>query len=81
MNAGVEGHEYDVFLGFDLMTYKPIIILFECLDLKMKQLEFKNNDIDRIVNSDLYKFLVSKNYFLVNWLHGDLIFVNREFRD
>ena len=81
MNVDVEGHEYDVFLGFDLMTYKPSIISVEYLDLKMKQLEFKNNDINRIVNSDLYKFLVSKNYFLVNWLHGDLIFVNREFRD
>ena len=47
----------------------------------MKELEFKNNDIYRILNSNLYKFLTDNNYFLVNWLHGDLIFVNREFRD
>ena len=81
MNVDVEGHEYDVFLGFDLMKYRPSIISVEYLDLKMKQLEFKNNDIYRILDSDLYKFLTDNNYFLVNWLHGDLIFVNREFRD
>ena len=36
MNVDVEGHEHDVFLGFDLTKYKPSIISVEYLDLKMK---------------------------------------------
>jgi len=51
------------------------------IDLDMKYLEFKNNDLQRIVNSDLYKHLLNNKYHFVNWLHGDLIFVHRDFRD
>ena len=29
----------------------------------------------------LYKYITSKNYHFVNWLHGDLIFVSNDFRD
>ena len=45
MNIDVEGHELDIFKGFDLQLYKPSVISVEFLDLKMKQLEFKNNDL------------------------------------
>ena len=81
MNLDVEGHEMDIFKAFDLSVYKPSIISVEFLDLDMKYLEFKNNDLQRIVNSDLYKHLLNNKYHFVNWLHGDLIFVHREFRD
>ena len=81
MNLDVEGHEMDIFKAFDLSVYKPSIISVEFLDLDMKFLEFKNNDLQRIVNSDLYKHLLNNKYHFVNWLHGDLIFVHREFRD
>lgn len=81
MNLDVEGHEMDIFKAFDLSVYKPSIISVELLDLDMKFLEFKNNDLQRIVNSDLYKHLLNNKYHFVNWLHGDLIFVHREFRD
>ena len=81
MNLDVEGHEMDIFKAFDLSLYKPSIISVEFLDLDMKYLEFKNNDLQRIVNSDLYKHLLNNNYHFVNWLHGDLIFVHRDFRD
>ena len=81
MNLDVEGHEMDIFKAFDLSVYKPSIISVEFLDLDMKYLEFKNNDLQRIVNSDLYKHLLNNNYHFVNWLHGDLIFVHRDFRD
>lgn len=81
MNLDVEGHEVDIFKGFNLSKYKPKVISVEFLDLNMKYLEFKNNDLQRLVNSDLYKHLLSNNYHFVNWLHGDLIFVHRDFRD
>ena len=81
MNLDVEGHEMDIFKAFDLSLYKPSIISVEFLDLDMKCLEFKNNDLQRIVNSDLYKHLINNKYHFVNWLHGDLIFVHRDFRD
>ena len=81
MNLDVEGHEMDIFKAFNLSLYKPNIISVEFLDLDMKYLEFKNNDLQRIVNSDLYKHLLDNKYHFVNWLHGDLIFVHRDFRD
>lgn len=81
MNLDVEGHEMDIFKAFNLSLYKPSVISVEFLDLDMKYLEFKNNDLQRIVNSDLYKHLLNNKYHFVNWLHGDLIFVHRDFRD
>src|SRR6056300_1491025 len=81
MNLDIEGHEMEIFKAFDLSLYKPSVISVEFLDLDMKFLEFKNNDLQRIVNSDLYKHLLNNNYHFVNWLHGDLIFVHRDFRD
>ena len=81
MNLDVEGHEMEIFKAFDLSLYKPSVISVEFLDLNMKYLEFKNNDLQRIINSDLYKHLLNNNYHFVNWLHGDLIFVHRDFRD
>jgi hypothetical protein len=81
MNLDVEGHEMNILKAFDLSLYKPSIISVEFLDLDMKYLELKNNDLQRLVNSDLYKYFLNNDYHFVNWLHGDLIFVHRNFRD
>ncbi len=81
MNIDVEGHELDVLKGLDLIKYKPSVISIEFLDLKMKHLEFKNNNIYRIFETEFYRLLIDKNYHFVNWLHGDLIFVHNDFRD
>ena len=80
-NIDVEGHELDVLQGFDLVKYRPSVISIEYLDLQMKNLEFKNNDIYRIFETEFYKLLIDKDYHFVNWLHGDLIFVHKDFRD
>ena len=61
--------------------FKPDIISVEYLDLKMNNLEFKNNNLNSLINSDLYKYLLNKNYIFVNWIHGDVIFVNKSFRN
>ena len=81
MNIDVEGHEVQVLKGFNIAKYKPSVISIEYLDLNMKKLEFKNNDVNSLLNSDLYKYFIQNNYFFVNWLHGDLIFVHKEYRD
>jgi len=81
MNIDVEGNEEKVLTGFDVKKYKPLVISVEYLDLKMKKLELKNNDINNLLNSNLYKYFIDNNYYFVNWLHGDLIFVHKDFRD
>ena len=81
MNIDVEGHEEEVLNGFDIKKYKPKVISVEYLDLKMNKLEIKNNNVDRLIVSSLYKYFINNNYFFVNWLHGDLIFVHKDFKD
>ena len=43
--------------------------------------EFKNNDINRVLQSDLYNYFTSNDYHFVNWSHADLIFVHNDFQD
>mgnify|MGYP001430352465 FL=1 len=81
MNIDVEGYEEKVLKIFDIKKYKPSVISIEYLDLNMNKLEFKNNEINNLVSSNLYKFFIQNDYFFVNWLHGDLIFVHKDFRD
>ena len=53
------------------------------IDYQMKKLklEFKNNNINRVLQSYLYKYFISNNYHFVNWSHTDLIFVHKNFKD
>ena len=39
------------------------------------------NDLTNVVNSDLYNFFIQNEYHFVNCLHGDLIFIHKDFRD
>ncbi len=79
-NLDVEGHEIDILKNFDIKYYKPKVISVEFIDYQMKELEFKNNNIDRVLQSDLYKYFISNDYYFVNWSHADLIFVYKDFR-
>ena len=81
MSIDVEGCEEQVLKGFNIKKYKPSVISIEYLDLNMNKLEFKNNNINNLVSSNLYKFFIQNDYFFVNWLHGDLIFVHKDFRN
>ena len=80
-NLDVEGHEIDILKNFDIKYYKPKVISVEFIDYQMKKLEFKNNNIDRVLQSDLYKYFISNDYHFVNWSHADLIFVYKDFRN
>ena len=81
LNIDVEGYEDKVLSDFDINKYKPSVVSVEYLDLKMKKLEFKNNNLDNLLNSNIYKYFNDNNYYFVNWLHSDLIFIHKDFRD
>ena len=81
LSIDVEGHELDVLKGFDLYKYSPKVIVVEYLDLSVSKLEIKNLSIENVLNSEIYKYLISKNYILVNSVYCDLVFVNKSFRD
>jgi len=81
LSVDVEGHELQVFEGLDFNLYKPEVIVVEVLDLNVKKLEIKNLKIENLFNTELYKFLISKDYILVNCIYSDLIFIYKDFRD
>jgi FkbM family methyltransferase len=81
LNIDVEGHEIDVLNGFDINKFSPDIVSIEFLDLAMKKLEFKNNNLNSVLNSDIYKYMTKNEYGLINWNHADLIFINNKLRD
>ncbi|MDA8822785.1 FkbM family methyltransferase [Candidatus Pelagibacter bacterium] len=75
VSIDVEGHELEVIKGFDLEKYKPSVIIIEYLDLKIEKLEINYFDLENVLNSEIYKLMISNGYKFVNWLHSDLIFV------
>jgi FkbM family methyltransferase len=81
LSIDVEGHEMEVLKGFDLVKFSPNVIVVEYLNLNISKLEIKNLNIEDILNTEIYKYLVSKNYILVNSIYSDLVFVNKKFRD
>tara|TARA_B100001057_G_C22632415_1_gene864932 strand:- start:115 stop:831 length:717 start_codon:yes stop_codon:yes gene_type:complete len=81
LSVDVEGHELQVFEGLDFSFYKPEVIVVEFLDLDVNKLEIKNLNIEKLFKTELYKFLISKDYILVNCIYSDLIFINKDFRD
>jgi len=81
LSVDVEGHEINVLNGFNIKKYSPQLVVIEYLDLKMKKFEFYNNSIKNILDSDIYKYFIKNNYSLINWNHGDLVFVNNKIKD
>ena len=79
MSIDVEGFELKVLKGLDFNKFKPKVIITEYLDLTSKKWEIPYNNLDNICNSELYKFIISKDYKLVNWVNGDLVFVTSNF--
>ena len=78
ISIDVEGFELNVLKGFDLKKYKPKILTIEYIDPTMKKEEFYHQNIDNILNSDVYKFMKNNGYYFVQLLHSDLIFVSSD---
>jgi len=75
LTIDVEGNELKVLKGLDLIKFSPFLIVVEFLDLDSKKFEISYNNLNNILKSELYTYLLSKNYKLVNWVNGDLVFV------
>ena len=77
LSIDVEGHEMEVLNSLNLEKYIPEMVAIEFLDEDIfKNLEFHNQNISKIINSEIYKYMIKNNYHFVNWLHSDLIFVH-----
>ena len=76
----MEGHEVEVIKGFDLKKYSPQVVVIEFLDYNMTDMEIHNLSIETVLSSNIYKHMIENNYYFVNWLHSDLIFVNKKVR-
>ena len=81
LSIDVEGFELKVLNGLDFTKYKPKVIIIEFLDMHATKWEIPFNNFDNVINSKIYKFLISKNYKFVNWVNGDLVFVSENFAD
>jgi FkbM family methyltransferase len=81
LSIDVEGSELPIIKNIDFKKYKIKVIVVEYLDLSLPALEIKNIKIENIIKSELYQFMISKNYTLANVLHSDLVFINNNFRD
>ena len=73
VSIDVEGFELNVLKGFDLNKYRPDLIMIEFIDTKIKEYYLQN--IDNILNSNIYIYMDKNNYKLINWIHDDLVFV------
>lgn len=81
LSIDVEGHELNVLKGFDFDKYSPDVIVIEYLDLSAPKIEVKNLNVVNVIDCEIYHYLISKNYTLVNCIYSDLVFVNKKFRD
>ena len=73
LSIDVEGNELNVLKGFNLKKYKPTIILLEYRLPNLK--EFYDKNIDQIIKSEIYQYMISNRYKLINWNHDDLMFM------
>ena len=81
LSIDVEGHEINVLKGFDIEKYSPDIVVIEYVDLSMKKEEFYNNNIDKVLDSEISTYMRPHGYSFVNWLNQDLVFVNNKLRN
>ena len=81
LSVDVEGYEMQVLKDFNFKKYCPDLIVVEYLEPNLKQVEFHNQTLKNIFQSELYNFMIKNDYTMVNWLHSDLIFVSNRIRE
>lgn len=81
LSIDVEGHELEVIKSIDLKKYAPEIILIEFMEEKLNEIKFYNQNINFIIESDLYKHMTMNNYYFVNWVNNDLVFAHNDIRN
>lgn len=68
LSVDVEGHELPIFRSLDFARYRPKVICVETWEL----------NLPRVMQSDLYEFLTSKGYIMINWIYLNLIFIHHK---
>ena len=81
LSVDVEGYEMQVLRDFNFKKYCPDLIVVEYLEPNLEQVEFHNQSLKNIFQSELYNFMIKNDYTMVNWLHSDLIFVSNRIRE
>ena len=81
LSVDVEGYEMQVLGDFNFKKYCPDLIVVEYLEPNLEQVEFHNQSLKNIFQSELYNFMIKNDYTMVNWLHSDLIFVSNRIRE
>ena len=81
LSVDVEGYEMQVLRDFNFKKYCPDLIVVEYLEPNLKQVEFHNQSLKNIFQSELYNLMIKNDYTMVNWLHSDLIFVSNRIRE
>ena len=76
LSIDIEGHELTALKNFDFEKYDPSLVVIEYNDPELISLEFYYQKIENLINSEIYKFMIAKQYKFVNWHHADLIFAS-----
>ena len=78
----VEGHEMEVLKSVNLKKYFPEMVVLKFLERDiLDNLEFYNQNIDQIINSEIFQYMKKNNYHFINWLGYDLFFVHNSVRE
>ena len=80
LSMDIENHEYEVLQNFNFSKYKIDVIVVECIDLSLKELEMHNQSLNFITSSNIYKLILDNDYKLINWVQSDLIFVRNDYK-
>ena len=51
------------------------------MEEKLNEIKFYNQNINFIMDSDLYKHMTMNNYYFVNWVNNDLVFAHNDIRN
>ena len=81
LTIDVEGFELKVLKGLNFNKYNPNVIIVEFLDLEANKWEIPYNNLENVLKSEIYNYLIDKGYKLVNWVNGDLVFIKTNFKD
>lgn len=81
LTIDVEGFELKVLKGLNFDKYNPGVIIVEFLDLEANKWEIPYNNLENVLKSEIYNYLVNKDYKLVNWVNGDLVFIKSNFKN
>ena len=68
LSVDVESHELSVLRSLDFERYRPKVICVETWDMTLGD----------VMSSELYGFLTSKGYLLVNWVNLNLVFLHHD---